>query len=284
MKLCINQVTTLSTPFEADIPAYARGGWTAVEIWMTKLETYLQQHSLAEALGLLEAEGIQAVGASAQGGLLLSRGEEHEAHWADFERRLGILAQLGVPTLVMTADFVQEPDPEDYARAAEALSRAAERARREGVRLALEFQKASGFCASLDTALALVAQADAENLGVCLDLFHYYTGPSKFEDMAYLNPSNLAWVQMCDLSGTPRELAGDSDRVLPGDGDFQLGPIIEHLGRIGYDGYVSLELLNPQLWSIPAERVADVGYQALRRVLDQVPGILAESAGARGGS
>ena len=41
MKPCISQATTLSTPFEADLPAYAQGGWTAVELWLTKLETYL---------------------------------------------------------------------------------------------------------------------------------------------------------------------------------------------------------------------------------------------------
>jgi sugar phosphate isomerase/epimerase len=119
----------------------------------------------------------------------------------------------------------------------------------------------------LETAIALVSQANAHDLGVCLDLFHYYTGPSKFEDLAGISRSNLAWVQVCDLSGTPRELAGDADRILPGDGDFQLGAIFDHLAKVGYDGYVSLELLNPQLWSIPAERVADVGYQALCRVL-----------------
>ena len=65
----------------------------------------------------------------------------------------------------------------------------------------------------------------------------------------------------------PRELAGDSDRILPGEGDFQIGPILDHLGRIGYDGYVSLEVLNPQLWQVPADRVADLGYQAVCRVL-----------------
>ncbi len=135
------------------------------------------------------------------------------------------------------------------------------------MRIALEFQKSSPFCACLETALALIAQAGAGNAGVCLDVFHYYTGPSKFEDLAYLSPENLAWVQVCDLSGTPRELAGDGDRILPGEGDFQLGPIVEHLGRIGYDGYVSLEVLNPQLWQVAADRVADLGRQALRRVL-----------------
>ncbi|HEV3121255.1 MAG TPA: sugar phosphate isomerase/epimerase, partial [Isosphaeraceae bacterium] len=117
MKPCINQVTTLSTPFEVDIGAYAYAGWTAVEVWLTKLETYLETHSIAEARGLLATEGIQAVGASSQGGLLLSTGAERAAHWEDFERRLQILGELSVPLLVVAADFVAEPVKEDYSRA-----------------------------------------------------------------------------------------------------------------------------------------------------------------------
>jgi 2-keto-myo-inositol isomerase len=267
MKPCISQATTLSTTFEEDLSAYARGGWTAVELWLTKLESYLETHSIAEARGLLDAQGLSPVAASFQGGLLLSRGAERQVHWDHFQRRLGLLQELGVPLLVVAADFNSELVPDDYGRAAASLSEAAEVARGASVRLALEFQKTARFCASLDTTLALIAQCNAEGLGVCLDVFHYYTGPSKFEDLAYLTPENLAWVQVCDLSGTPRELAGDADRILPGEGDFQLEPILDHLERIGYDGYVSLEVLNPQLWQIPADRVADFGFQAICRVL-----------------
>ena len=71
------------------------------------------------------------------------------------------------------------------------------------------------------------------------------------------------------MSGTPRELAGDSDRILPGDGEIPIEPILDHLDRIGYKGHVSLELLNPQLWRVPADRVADLGYQAVCRALGQ---------------
>ena len=199
--------------------------------------------------------------------MLLSRGAEREAHRDHFRRRLAILQELGVPTLVVAADFTHEPSSEDYGRAAAALAEAGAEAQRFGVRVALEFQRSARFCASLDTTLALIAQSGVDNVGVCLDLFHYYTGPSKFEDLAYLSPDNLAWVQFCDLAGTPRELAGDADRIFPGEGDFQIGPILDQLGRIGYTGYVSLELLNPHLWQVPADRVAGLGFQALCRTL-----------------
>jgi 2-keto-myo-inositol isomerase len=269
MRPCISQATTLSTPFEVDVQSYAMAGWSSIELWLTKLETYLRSNSVAEAKTLLESNGIQPVAASSQGGLLLSLGAERSAHYDLFRRRLDILRELGVPTLIVAADFTREVAPEDYGRAGESLTEAAELARAAGVRIALEFQKGTQLCSSLDTTIALIAQSGAEGVGVCLDLFHYYTGPSKFEDLAYLSPENLAWVQVCDLSGVPRELAGDADRIFPGEGDFQIGPILDHLASIGYGGFVSLELLNPDLWAISADRVADVGRQAMERLLSR---------------
>ena len=267
MTPCISQATTLSTSFEADLTAYSRAGWTAVELWLTKLETYLEGQSTQDVKTLLADKGLTPMAASAQGGLLLSAGLEREAHWNHLRKRLAILREIGVPTLVVTADFNRELVPDDYARAAHALAELGELARAHGVTVALEFQKGASFCASLDTTLALIAQSGAEGVGVCLDLFHYYTGPSKFEDLAYLTKESLAWVQVCDLAGTPRELAGDADRIFPGEGDFQINPILEQLAAIGYDGGVSLEVLNPQLWAIAVDRVADMGYHALVRCL-----------------
>jgi 2-keto-myo-inositol isomerase len=267
MKPCISQVTTLKNPYEADPDPFSRGGWDAVEIWLTKLETFLETHTLSEATSHWQSRGIKPVAAAAQGGLLLSRGPERHAHWDHFRRRLDLLQELGVRTLIVTPDFVHQVSDDDLGRAAAALGEAAALAAQFRVRLALEFQKNSPICACLETALGLIGQAGTDNAGVCFDAFHYYTGPSKFEDLGYLTARSLAWVQVCDLSGTPRELAGDSDRILPGEGDFQLAPIIDHLGTIGYQGHVSLEVLNPHLWQVAPDRLADLGHRALERTL-----------------
>lgn len=264
---CISQASTLSTPFEEDLPAIARAGWSVVELWLTKLETYLESHTIDDARAILDDNGLTAKAASWQGGLLTSFGDARNVHWNHFRKRLAVLQALGVGTLIISPDFFREPSADDFARASASLSEASEAALGFGVRLALEFQKTSKFCASLDTALALIAQSEATNVGVCLDVFHYYTGPSKFEDLAYLSPENLAWVQLSDLSGTPRELAGDSDRILPGDGDFQIAPILKHLQAIGYEGCVSLEVLNPLLWAVPATAFADAAIRTMARLL-----------------
>jgi 2-keto-myo-inositol isomerase len=273
MKACISQVTTLMNPFESDASAYRHGGWPAVELWLTKLESFVEGHSAAEAAALFESSGVVPAAAAGQGGLLLSQGAGRAAHWDHFRRRLDLLAELKVPTLILAADSAPgggrawTPEADDLARAAAALGEAAELAGTAGVRIALEFPKTSPICACLETAVALVVQCGSPHAGICLDAFHFHTGPSKLADLEGLPAELIAWVQLCDLSGVPRELAGDADRILPGDGDIPLGAILDRLEANGYGGHVALELLNPQLWRIAADRVSDMGRRALGRVL-----------------
>jgi sugar phosphate isomerase/epimerase len=69
------------------------------------------------------------------------------------------------------------------------------------------------------------------------------------------------------VAGTPREFAVDADRVLPGDGDFPLAPIVDRLREIKYAACVSVELMNPAIWQIPPRHFGEVGITALRKVL-----------------
>jgi 2-keto-myo-inositol isomerase len=205
--------------------------------------------------------------ASYQGGLLLSQGEQRKAHYDHFRRRLDLCQQFGIGTMLVVADFVSAIDQAALERAVVSLQQAAQWAAGFDVRLALEFRGHDTFCASLDTALALVAQCGEPNVGVNFDVFHFYTGPSKFEDLELLTLERLAFVQLCDVAGVPRELASDADRVLPGDGDFRLEPILQRFRDISYDGWVSLELMNPTLWKAKPVQVAEIGLTALRRIL-----------------
>jgi len=147
------------------------------------------------------------------------------------------------------------------------LVQVAQEVGQRGLRAALEFQAHSGFGSNLQTAAALVADVGSPHLGLCLDAFHWHVGPSKTEDLSCLTADNLFHVQLCDLADVPRELARDADRILPGEGDIHLAPLIEHLRRINYRGCVSVELMNPHLWQVPPLQLADAAMAALRRLL-----------------
>jgi sugar phosphate isomerase/epimerase len=267
MDICLSEATTMPATFAEDVDACVGGGFPALEVWLTKLEKHLETHPADQMRRMLADRGVRLAAAAYQGGLLLSQGQQRKAHFDDFRRRLELCQGFGVGTLLVVADFVHAVDPTALERAVVSLAQAGQWAAGFGVRLALEFRGADTFCASLDTAVRLVAACGERNVGVCLDVFHFYKGPSKEADLDLLSAENLFWVQACDLAGVPRELATDADRILPGDGDLPLPHFLGKLRERGYDGMVSLELMNPTLWQMKASQVAELGAAALRRVL-----------------
>jgi 2-keto-myo-inositol isomerase len=267
MTPCISQATTLPTPFAEDVAAYAAAGCAAVEVWLTKLETHLESHPADDTKKLLADRGVTLAAAAYQSGLLLSQGEPRKAHFDHFKRRLDLCQGFGIKTLVVVADFAPAADAAALQRAVVSLAQAAQWAAGFGVILALEFRGSDTFCACLDTAVSLIEACREPNVGVCLDVFHYYKGPSKPEDLERLTAANVAHVQVCDVAGVPREVMTDADRVFPGEGDFRLAPLVSRLREVGYHGCVSLELMNPVLWRSKPTQVAELGMAALRRLL-----------------
>lgn len=263
----LSNLCTLHAPLEKDVEDYAAGHCEAIELWLGKVEQWLESHSVTAMKDLLARHSLQAPVASYQGGLLTSQGDARREHWNHFERRLALLRELGVNTLVVACDLPANLTQQDLDRATASLVEAARKAEAAGIRLALEFQCRAPFANNLQTAAVLTAEVGSPALGLCLDVFHYYCGPSKEEDLQLLTTDNLFHVQLCDVVGVPRELATDGDRVLPGDGDFHLGPIVERLRRIDYRGAVSIEVMNPQLWQIPPRQFGEIAVTALRKVL-----------------
>jgi 4-hydroxyphenylpyruvate dioxygenase len=257
----------MSASFADDVAAFADAGFAAMEVWFTKLEKHLEKHTVSETKSLLGDRNLQLAAAAYQGGLLITTGEQRLVHYEQFKRRLELCREFAIPTVVVAADFIDRIDATTLDLAMSSLAQAGEMAGAHQVRLAVEFQSTAQWCRGLDTAIAFVCSTESPHVGVNLDLFHYYTGPSKSEDLKALTPRNLAHVQVCDLAALTRELATDSDRILPGDGDIPLASISATLRSAGYGGWVSVELFNPELWKLPPIRVAESCRAALERVL-----------------
>ena len=124
--------------------------------------------------------------AAYQGGLLLSQGEQRRAHFDHFKRPARPVPAVRHPDArSLVADFAQTVGRRR--RSAGRSCRWPRRASgRPGSACRSRWSSAArdAFCTSLDTAVALVEQCGEPNVGVCLDVFHYYKGPSKPEDLA----------------------------------------------------------------------------------------------------
>jgi 2-keto-myo-inositol isomerase len=269
MKPCLAQLSSLNSAFEQDVEDYAAAACRSIEVWLTKLEDFLRKHTLDDLRRLQDEHEIAFPVAAGQGGLLTSQGEARASAWKLFDERLALCQQVGIGTLVIAGDVPQPFGQQELERLNVSLADAARRAADRGIRVALEFQADAVFPNNLQSAAALVDEIGHPALGLCLDAFHFATGRSKTEDLAYLGPHNLFHVQLCDLADRPREFAADADRILPGDGDLPLEPIIEALRRIDYAGHVSVELMNPVIWRISARQFSEVAMTALRKLLGQ---------------
>ena len=269
----ISQACTLNSSFDDDLAGFADAAGSAVEVWLTKLENFLDDHTAAEVVAQAAERNLKFAAAAFQGGLLAAQGEARKAAWEQFERRLTLCQALAIPTLVVTPDYLGPFQHVDIERGQVSLKQAGQLAARFGVRLALEFQARNTFLNNLETTASFVESVAEPNVGICFDAFHYWSGPSKFDDLRYLHAGNLFHVQVCDVADVPREMASDSDRILPGEGDFALVPLFTRFREIGYTGYVSLELFNPTFWQVPARQVGEVGMTSLRMLLGIAQGV-----------
>ena len=264
----LSQVCSLHSSLEEDVKDFAEGHCRALEIWFTKLENHLQDHSISDTKKLLERHEMQTPVASYQGGLFDTQGEARREHWESFGRRLELCRQFEIPTLVVACDVATPLSQQSLARVQHSLSEVARQGEQQDVRIAIEFQAGSVIGNNLQTIAALVSETASCKLGICFDAFHFFVGPSKLEDLDLLDSDNLFHVQLCDLGDVPREFAKDADRILPGDGHIPLDPIVERLHQIQYEAAVSVEILNPQIWEIPARQFGEIAMIALRRQLE----------------
>ena len=84
----LSQVCSLNSSFEKDLEDYAAGACRTVEIWLGKLETFLENHTPDDVRQLLEERELTAPVASYQGGLLTSQGDARKQHWGESAGRL----------------------------------------------------------------------------------------------------------------------------------------------------------------------------------------------------
>jgi len=102
-----------------------------------------------------------------------------------------------------------------------------------------------------------------------LDVFHLYKGGSNIDGIALLNGSALGVLHVNDYPTKPRDQIKDSMRVYPGDGVAPLAELFRILKKIGYDGYLSVELFNRDYWRQSPQKVAQIALDKTRATVQK---------------
>jgi sugar phosphate isomerase/epimerase len=170
-------------------------------------------------------------------------------------------------TLPYAANFAQLRDR--TARIAEALQPF-------GLRYGLEFVgpetlragKAHPFIYNLDGMLELIRAAGTPNLGILLDVFHWYTSGGTPADLAKLSDALVVLVHVNDAAaGVPREKQIDNQRAMPGEtGVVDIATFMRALDKMGYTGPVIVEPFCAWLRALPPEEAVAATAQSLDKI------------------
>jgi sugar phosphate isomerase/epimerase len=132
---------------------------------------------------------------------------------------------------------------------AEATAAVCDRAAVHGLRVGVEFARASAL-RSLGDALAVRALLPDHDVGVTVDTWQLHWGPSTGAELAAAPGEAIRCVQVDDApAARPEDLlrATYEGRLVPGDGAADLVGAVRALDRIGYPGPLTVEVINADL-------------------------------------
>jgi 2-keto-myo-inositol isomerase len=247
MTLSMHQYTSAGAGYRRSLEGWAKAGVRHVEPASNALDEFLRDAgTMASAKRILTDHGLTIVSGAVGATGLWEPNPDFAANLDQFKRRCEQFAELGAPLVYSPCVTAAKFTTADYSRSLDQIRRAADVAGQFRVKVAAEFVRNSTFMASLPTALRLKREAAHPNFGVLFDCYHFWSGPSKFEDLDLIQPGEIIHAHINDTQDLPREMLDSQSRVIPGDGVAPLARILRKLVEKGYKGPISVELFLPK--------------------------------------
>jgi 2-keto-myo-inositol isomerase len=263
-QLAINSVSTRHADLVEAVAAYAGAGFRNVEWVLPLVHDWLDAgHSVADLRALLQKYDVRSIGGFQAHVMCWGDDEARRANHVLHLRNAQLIDQLGGGTLVVGTDGPAVPSLDALDQVADTLGGLVRHVEGYDVRIALEFNW-SPLVRSLASAVRVVEQVDHPQLGILFDPAHWYTTPTKMEDIDGRAVRRIVHVHLDDMRPKPADLSNcNTDRVLPGEGVIDLQAMIAMLEGHGYTGYFSIEMFNEDLWALPAAEAARRCYNSL---------------------
>jgi sugar phosphate isomerase/epimerase len=173
------------------------------------LDDFLKTDTMAAAKRVLTDNGLNIVCGAAGVTGLWEPNPSFAKNLDAFRKRCEQFAELSAPLVYSPCATAAKFTPDDYVRSVENIRQTAEVARQFKLKVAAEFVRNSTFMASLPTALRLHREAAHPNFGILFDCYHFWSGPSKFEDMDSIRPGEIIHAHLNDTQNLPRELLAE---------------------------------------------------------------------------
>ncbi len=270
-RFAICELSTLPASFEDDLAAYAAARADGISIFEGKLVDGRE----LEQLAAFRASGLEASAAVTTVPSILPLPkfpgpDDPEVRVEAILAGMRRLAPFEPSAFVCPSGPAGELDEaEARATVAEGLRVLADESARLGIPVGLEpmskyQQEDWTLVTTLGDAAALVDDAGAD-VGLVFDTWHLWDSPGLEEEIERFGDRFVA-VQVNDWRESTRSWC---DRVLPGDGVIDLGPVLDAVDATGWAGCYDLEVFSDDglfgnafedsLWRLPPRELAERG-------------------------
>jgi 2-keto-myo-inositol isomerase len=267
MTLALHQNTSGGAGYRGSLEGWARAGIKNVELTNTLLDGFLKTDSLQAARQVLTDLGLTPVMCASGVFGIWEPGDNRAMLLDGFKRRCEQFASLGLTRIYTPSAATQRYSAEDYKSGPDRMREVGDIAKQFGLTALIEATRASTYVAALPTMLTLTRASG--NVLPLLDFYHFWSGPSKLQDLDLIRTGEIGHVHFQDVPDMPRELLDQTSRLIPGDGVAPLNQILRTLSDKEYSGPLSVELFLPQFRDRDPFEVATEIRQKCERVMLQ---------------
>jgi sugar phosphate isomerase/epimerase len=189
------------------------------------------------------------------------------------EQSLRLCEQLPITSMTAVADlsaFAGYADPEQVPLddLVDSFARLCDQAAEVGARIHLEFLPCTA-APDVNTASEIVNRSGRENGGIVFDTWHFFQGNPDFEALRSVSGHRIFAVQLSDAPaiGSGSLIEDSMNRLLPGDGSFDLVRALRVLADIDGLHGVGAEVISPDLAALGPVQAAVVANERAHEVI-----------------
>ncbi|MEY4375703.1 MAG: hypothetical protein RJB26_253 [Pseudomonadota bacterium] len=259
---------SVSGTLEGKLQAIAQAGFAGVEIFENDLIAY--PGSPREVGQMVRSLGLECVMFQPFRDFEGMPPELRQRTFDRAERKFDVMQELGTDLVLVCSNCSPQSLP-DRSRIVDDFRELGERAAKRGLRIGYEGLAWGRHVNDHRDVWSIVRDVDHPNVGIILDSFHSLSRDVPVASIGDIRVEKLFAVQVADAPRLAMDYLSWSRhfRNMPGQGDFPLVDYAEALLRLGFNGWLSLEIFNDRFRAGSASGVAVDGLRSLRLLTDE---------------
>jgi len=273
--ICIDTFTIRPASLTEKIHIAHETGWDGLEIWESELREYEENGGDLKQLGQrIKDLGLQVPNVIALWNAFPQTNEAFENDLPTQRERMRQARDIGAEYIQVVGAPARPWQEFDLQQASQQYRRYIEIGIEDyNIKPAVMFLQFLPHIQRMGQASAIAIDADHPQAKIIPDVFHLYRGGTGFAGLKHIQGSFIAVFQINDVpADPPRDELEDEHRIFPGDGILPLDEALKDVYAGGFDGAVTLQLFNRELWERNLKDIAKEGHEKTVAVVAKAMG------------